>query len=87
MGMMRHGMHQVDPKIVNSLGTPSANSAGSRNHTCMTVQRDGTIHRDGQDDEPVNGDVPPRSPVGRESKMPHEMLQRDSESRSSGLRF
>ena len=29
---------------------------------------------------PSNGDVPPRSPVGRESKMPHEMLQRNSES-------
>jgi len=38
------------------------------------------IHHDGQDDGPSNGDVPPKSPVGRESKMPHDMLQRDSES-------
>jgi len=85
--MMWHGMHEVCPGVVNSLGTPSANSAGSRDHTCTTVQRDRTIHRDGQDDETVNSDVPPRSPVGRESKMPHEMLQRDSELRSSGSRF
>jgi len=61
--------------IVNSLGTPSAKSARSRDHTWVW-----TIHRDGQNDAPVNGDVPPRSPVGRESKMPREMLQRDSES-------
>jgi len=46
----------------------------------------------GQDDKTWttildNGDAPPEAASGGKSKMPHEMLQRDSESRSSGSRF
>jgi len=36
----------------------------SGDHTCTTIQSDGTIHCGGQDETPDNGDAPPRSPVG-----------------------
>ena len=48
MKFVRHGIHQVCPGVVNSLGTPRSRKSGAT--------------------------------VGKKSKMPHEMLLRDSES-------
>ena len=72
--------HQVCPEVVNSLGTPrSAERPGS----IMSDQPSIMEWTGRQDDErPTTW-----ADGGGESKMPHEMLLRDSESRSTGSRF
>jgi len=77
--------HQVCPGVVNSLGTPSAKVYEERGpYLCDHPERwkhperwTGWKTRQGDDHQAVEG----------KSKMPHELLQRDSESRFKGSRF
>jgi len=89
MKHVRHGIHQVCPGVVNSLGT--LRSTEHPDHICTTIQSDGVT-------QGVNRSVRPsrvmepfkewkdqwgqqrRPSVGKKSKMPHEILLRDSES-------
>ena len=74
MKFVRHGIHQVCPGVVNSLGTPrSGNRPTPGQGTRMNRIPDlGTCM--------ARSAVMPGATVGNKSQMPHEMLLRDSES-------
>jgi hypothetical protein len=78
--MMRHGIHQVCPGVVNSLGTPPSAEVQDAVDR-MTYLND---HPEAVDRMTYLNDHPMvtrhlKPPVGGRVK-PHEMLQRDSES-------
>ena len=96
MKFLRYGIHQVCPGVVNSLGTPR--STERPDHICTTIQSDGVTQGVNRSVRPSRKMEPfkewtdqwgrqRRTSVGKKSKMLHEMLLRDLESRSTGSRF
>jgi len=67
------------PGVVNSLGTPPSAEVQDAVDR-MTYLNDHPEAVDRMTERPSYGDAPPEAASGGKSKMPHEMLQRDSES-------
>ena len=87
---------KICPGVVNSLGTPR--STEHPDHICTTIQSDGVTQGVNRSVRPsrvmesfkewIDQWGRKRRPSGgKKSKMPHEILLRDSESRSIGSRF
>ena len=74
MKFVRHGIHQFCPGVVNSLGTPRRRLGVSGT---TVSQRGKMTYKPG---EPAGKTGDSILSVGKKSKMPHEMLLRDSES-------
>jgi len=79
---VRHGIHQVCPGVVNSLGTPRSGSRPTPGHETRMNRIPSDLHDvcggDGCSDGLQHQYI--ELLEGKKSKMPHEMLLRDSES-------
>ena len=79
---------KADPGVLwYSLGTSTSAKVQEERgpYLCETIQSSGTIQKRWTGWKTWQGDD--HQAVGEKSKMPHEMLLRDSESRSTGSRF
>ena len=72
--------HKASPGVVNSLGTPRSAERPESITPDKPSKKEWTGRQD--DERPTM-----HADGGEESKMPHEMILRDSESRSTGSRF